>query len=163
MAAAMNSFYCFYVSFCTDILADGKEMSFHVAWDVCSSSQLLLNVMSHFFLIKPLISYPLTIFAWKTVVATGNHDLPVDPFVWSWLTQDWVLLLFLYILIPSESSKQEAWKPLYTRAVPVVYFFYCFGSKKHQFNYSDWERGSVKLILTSIPWEYVLLLLSTMK
>lgn len=48
-AAAMSSFCCFYISFCTDILADGKEMSFHVAGDVCSSSQLLLNLMSNFF------------------------------------------------------------------------------------------------------------------
>lgn len=48
-AAAMNNFCGFYVSFCIDTLADGKEMSVHVAWDVCSSSQLLLNVMSKFF------------------------------------------------------------------------------------------------------------------
>lgn len=120
-AAATNNFCCFCVSFCADILADGKEMSFRVAWDVCSSTP---TKCVQFFLIKPLISCPLTIFAWKTVVATGNHDLPVNPFVWSWLIQDWVLLLFLYILIPSESSKQEAWKPLYTKAVPEVYFFF---------------------------------------
>lgn len=105
----------------------------HFGWwerDVCPCGMGCMQLIStltkcdvQVFLIKPIISYPLTIFVWKTVVATGNHDIPVNPFVWSWLTQDWVLLLFLYILIPSESSKQEVWKPLYTKAVPVVYFF----------------------------------------
>lgn len=105
----------------------------HFGWwerDVCPCGMGCMQLIStltkcdvQVFLINPLISYPLTIFVWKNVVATGNHDIPVNPFVWSWLTQDWVLLLFLYILIPSESSKQEVWKPLYTKAVPVVYFF----------------------------------------